>query len=204
MPLDHSKSNAARVRNIKTLTGEIGKSPHVKNRDQAIAIAMDIQRRAKKAAGGVSIPRMIGRMEQQNLAQSGFMHGLTAGRADHVPVSVKANSYVVPADVVSAIGQGNSNAGAHALSSMFKLGPYGSHTPKLAHMKRGRFADGGVAEPTTDIQISDGEFTVPPEAVAELGAGDMKHGHEVLDAFVKHVRQRNIKTLRKLPSPKKS
>lgn len=48
MPLVRSSSDKAREKNVKTLIGEVGKSPHVKSRKQAIAIAYSVQRRGKR------------------------------------------------------------------------------------------------------------------------------------------------------------
>lgn len=53
MPLVHSASSKALKQNMRTLYADIGKSPHVQSRAQAIAIAMETQRRAKRAMGGV-------------------------------------------------------------------------------------------------------------------------------------------------------
>jgi hypothetical protein len=47
MPLKKSGSNAALRSNIKTLTREIGKSPHVQSRNQVITIAEETKRRAE-------------------------------------------------------------------------------------------------------------------------------------------------------------
>jgi hypothetical protein len=52
MPLIKSGSDAARQTNIRTLMGEVGKSPHVQSRQQALAIAYETQRRAGRAEGG--------------------------------------------------------------------------------------------------------------------------------------------------------
>lgn len=52
MPLEHSSSKQALENNMRTLHADIGKSPHVQSRDQAIAIALETQRRAKNKAGG--------------------------------------------------------------------------------------------------------------------------------------------------------
>jgi hypothetical protein len=52
MPLIKSGSDAARQQNIRTLMGEVGKSPHVQSREQALAIAYETQRRAGRAEGG--------------------------------------------------------------------------------------------------------------------------------------------------------
>lgn len=153
--------------------------------NQALAIAYRIQRESK-ASGGKVMPYA---------GKSGFIHGATAGRSDKVPAKVKVKSYIIPADIVSSLGEGNSIAGAQSLNKLFKLGPYGSG-------KQG-FAAGGEA-PDAEIIVSDGEYTVPPEKIEELGGGDIDRGHEVLDAFVKHIRRKTIKTLQKLPGPKNS
>lgn len=46
MPLIHSASKSARQKNIKTLMHEVGESPHVQSRAQAVAIGYSEQRRA--------------------------------------------------------------------------------------------------------------------------------------------------------------
>lgn len=60
MPLIHSKSKAALQQNMRTLHDEIGKSPHVQSRKQAIAIALETQRRAKKKAFGGGLLGRLG------------------------------------------------------------------------------------------------------------------------------------------------
>ncbi len=137
----------------------------------------------------------------------GFINGGTPGRADAVPASVKPRSYVIPADIVSGLGQGNSMAGAHALDRMLKQGPaYGvkmhpaMRTPQpMPKFTRG-FAQGG----DVDISVSHGEYLVRPETVAALGNGDIDFGHKILDALVKNARQDTIARLSNLPPPKGS
>ena len=48
MPLKHSASKKAFKSNVKTLMGEVGKSPHVQSKAQALAIAYSEKKRAKK------------------------------------------------------------------------------------------------------------------------------------------------------------
>lgn len=48
MPLKHSASKKAFQSNVKTLMGDVGKSPHVKSKAQALAIAYSEKRRAGK------------------------------------------------------------------------------------------------------------------------------------------------------------
>lgn len=48
MPLIKSGTKEAREKNIKTLLDEVGKSPHVQSRKQAIAIAYAMYKKRKK------------------------------------------------------------------------------------------------------------------------------------------------------------
>lgn len=63
-------------------------------------------------------------------------------------------------------------------------------------------ADGGATS-GVPIVAAGGEYVIPPEDVVHIGGGDLDHGHKVLDAFVKKMRQKTIKTLQNLPGPKK-
>jgi hypothetical protein len=114
----------------------------------------------------------------------GALKGDTGGREDALEADVPAGSYVVPADVVAALGGGNSMAGLAKLERQFPP----------------RRANGG---PVVPILISDGEYVIPPEAVAALGDGDMDYGHEILDAFVVDTRQDYANHLAQLPDPNK-
>lgn len=122
----------------------------------------------------------------------GALKSHVAGRTDHLPIDVPAESFVIPADVVSGLGEGNSENGHKILDHLFNL-PGGS-APAAIHRK-----DGGAVP----IMAAGGEYVVPPEVIASLGGGDLKRGHKILDQFVKSVRKQTIKTLQKLPSPHK-
>jgi hypothetical protein len=111
-----------------------------------------------------------------------------AGRTDHLPMHVSSGSYVLPADIVSALGEGNTMNGFKIVDDM-----------NAQHHDDGRFANGG----TVPIVAAGGEYVIPPHAVAGFGKGSLDTGHKVLDEFVKHVRAKTIKTLQKLPGPKK-
>jgi len=126
---------------------------------------------------------------------SGPLYGATGGRADKVPATARSGSHVLPADIVSHMGQGNTNAGLKALERMFKTGPYGVGMP------RRRADGGGVGSDEIPVMLSDGEFVVPPEVVAELGAGDVALGHDVIDAWIMDERKRAIDTIAALPPP---
>lgn len=211
MPLNKSGSKKSFSQNV---SAEINAG---KPKRQAVAIAYSIQRR-HKAVGGALAPPFYERAEAKNLEHAGMIHSPVAGRTDRIPMGVKSGAYVIPSDIVSSLGQGNSLAGSNALNRLFKTGPYGagsspiphSAAPKMLPIKQPKmFALGGVPaadDPSTqqpvDIVAAGGEFVVDPQTITSIGGGDLSKGHDILDAFVKHVRGKTIKTLRKLPPPK--
>lgn len=150
---------------------------------------------APKFANGGKVAGTLQRARQQ-LASGGLI-GHTPGRADKLPVKAAEGSYVIPADVVAALGEGNSMAGHKVLFGRFP-GALGKGVKKPA---KPHLATGGRT-PSVDIIVSDGEFIVTPEDVAALGGGDIGYGHDVLDAFVTNTRKQNIQTLSTLPGPK--
>jgi len=200
MPLLKNKSKAAFVHNIKA---ELAAG---KPRDQALAIAYSVQRKSK--ADGGAIPFGV-REGAKQLGKAGLISSPTPGRADSVSGALKAGSYVMPADVVSAMGQGNTMAGARALSGLMSMSPFNANAaraPKgrgMTAKRMKRFADGGATEEEVPVNLSGGEFIFPPEAVAAFGNGDMQHGHEVLDAMVKEIRRKNLAHISQLPPPRK-
>jgi hypothetical protein len=241
MPLDKSGSKASIGNNIRA---ELSAG---KPRRQAIAIALDIARRAKRASGGMlSQADWVQRAEAHSLAKSpvlknlaqantpqplaikgnpinstplgqmmpsskiptaktnfpkptpapklptaigkppkmkngGLLHGVTPGRADKINTSVPNNTFIIPAHVVSALGQGNTLAGAAVLDKMFP-----------AQRK-----NGGKVE----VALSDGEYRVDPQHVLRVGNGDFERGHRILKHFCEHVTHQTIEHLKHLPSP---
>lgn len=137
------------------------------------------------------------------------------GRTDQIPASVPTGSYVLPADVVSGLGEGNTLAGAAVISRMLKTGPWGIDQPNHrggssipappAHggSRRTHYAMGGQTGSTAKIIVAGGEHILHPNDVARIGGGDLTRGHNILDTFVKKVRARTIQKLKKLPGPKK-
>ena len=114
---------------------------------------------------------------------TGPIHSKVSGRTDHLPVHVPSGSYVIPADIVSAMGEGNTSAGFEHIKRMFGGMPYGgkgdtpyaSGGPYGAELAR---ADGGAAErnigaPTACV-LAGGEYVIPPHHV--VAAGDGGHG----------------------------
>jgi hypothetical protein len=117
----------------------------------------------------------------------------------HVP----SGAYVIPADIISAMGEGNTMAGFKVANTIFSPIPNMSGTPGAdAELGLPGKAEGGPVS-AVPIVAAGGEYVIDPKDVARLGNGDMDHGHLILDSFVKKMRHKTVETLRKLPGPKK-
>ena len=177
------------------------------------------------AKGGV-VKRQIGgqvpwfvRAEARNMLHTGPIPSAVAGRTDQHAISVPSGAYVLPADVVSSLGQGNTHAGFSVLGKMFpssvpKMGRAtipAPHPMRLAapRVGMGKLSDVGGARgrnvgAETPILAAGGEFVIHPNDVMARGGGDLKRGHEILDRFVLESRKKHIHTLKGLPGPAKS
>jgi hypothetical protein len=112
---------------------------------QALAIAYDVQRRAKGMASGGKIDTpFYARSGARSLERAGMIHSPVAGRTDKLPIGVTAGSYVMPADAISGIGQGNSMAGANAMNRLLKMGPYGASMPHPSTAGAMKIPTGGM------------------------------------------------------------
>ena len=173
-----------------------------------------------RAMGGPPSNPMASWSEHQE-ARS-LMHGpimsSVPGRTDAHHAAVPSGSYVVPADIVSGRGQGNTAAGMNVLQHMFRMGPYGSAPgtiksgstmPKptgMRPMKMSALASGGgkngthVGKPVP-VNLAGGELVIPPEKLMEVVHPNLKHAHAIMDAWVLKERKKLRKTLAKLPGP---
>jgi len=115
----------------------------------------------------------------------GPIHSDVAGRTDHLPINVPSGAYVIPADIVSALGEGNTMAGFKDLNDMF-----GEQTVQ------------GDEQPV-EVVVAGGEYIISPHSVQDIGGGDMDVGHDELDKFVKMKRAETVKTLKELPGPRR-
>jgi len=226
MPLSRGKSRTVIGRNISEMEAA-GHKP-----SQAIAAALDTARRSgakirKPAQSGRALPLTgppgAGAAEH---VYAGPLHSHVPGRTDKINLNVKPGSYVIPADVVSMIGEGNTLAGSAVLKVMFgQKALTGSVPPpksrpgiverRMEHhamlpgagQVRG-YQEGGEAErdPRTEgaapVVVAGGEHIIGPDEI-KAKFGDLAHGHKSLDEFVGEMRRREIKRLRTAPPPKK-
>jgi len=156
---------------------------------------------------------------------AGPIHSAVAGRTDHLPMHVASGSYVIPADIISAMGEGNTNAGFKQMKRIFAGIPYGGNrgpygqpvgalpygggampygqgaTPYGAQMPHR--AEGGFDKEAVPIVAAGGEYVLAPHQVAWAGGGDVDRGHRVLDEWVLRMRKKTIDTLKHLAPPKK-
>jgi len=169
MPLKSGTSQATISQNIS----EMMHAGH--KQDQAVAAALS-QARRSRAEGG----------EINEKIHVGPIHSNVAGRTDHLPINVPSGAYVIPADIISAMGEGNTMAGFQIANEVF-----GVQEPDASH------------EPV-EIVAAGGEYVIAPENVENrVGGGDIEVGHKNLDDFVKAYRAKTIKTLSALPGPKR-
>lgn len=170
----------------KTISSNISEMIHAGHpREQAIAAALHTARRSAHANGGVPVPGPNDLPATK--PHIGAIVSPVAGRTDHLPMHVESGSYVIPAAEVGALGEGNTLHAFKVLDRMF-----GDVEPP---------AGGNVK--MTPIVAAGGEYVISPRVVIRVGEGDIDKGHAILDSFVKQIRKKTIKTLQKLPGPKR-
>ena len=138
-------------------------------------------------AGAIKVPKAP---KPPKLQTGGPVRGATDGREDKVNTSVSDGSHILAADVVSALGSGNTERGYAVLDKMFK--------PKLETGGRYSLSHGSEK---VKVKLSHGEYSVSPGMVAQVGGGDPERGHRALNAFQMQVRRDNIAKLKSLPGP---
>jgi hypothetical protein len=166
MPLKQGKSQKTISSNI----AEMVRAGHPQK--QAVAAALNQARQSRATGGEVSKIHV------------GPIHSPVAGRTDHLPINVPSGAYVIPADIISAMGEGNTMAGFRIANDVFGMQQVGN-------------------EPPVEIVAAGGEYVISPFNVTRIGGGDIDRGHHSLDAFVTGYRSKTVQTLKKLPGPRK-
>ena len=142
----------------------------------------------------------------------GPIHSAVAGRTDHLNMHVPRGAYVLPADFVSGLGEGNTAAGFKVVKTLFgepdyvEGEPYGVPAARLPYgvnSPPARATGGSVDDDGVPIIAAGGEVVLSPAQVARVGRGNLDDGHKILDHLVKKGRAANIATLSKLPGPKR-
>lgn len=191
MPLSHGHSKKTISHNIK----EMVEAGHPQA--QAIAAAFH-QSRMHHEYGGKSTVDTSSDISR-NKTHTGAIHSAVAGRTDHLNMTVPNESYVIPADIVSGIGEGNTMAGFEILNKIFHL--------DMSPNKKGNKESGedhGEAQPHhVGIVAAGGEYVIPPDQVASIGGGYYKEGHKIIDKTIIRLRRMITHQIRKLPPPKK-
>jgi hypothetical protein len=219
MPLSKGSSK-------KTISHNISEMIHAGHpKDQAVAAALNTARESH--AFGRHVPAFMkkpasakGEMHHAPSPPAkptspkihvGPIHSAVAGRTDHLPVHVPSGAYVIPADIISAMGEGNTMAGFKVARRIFEGMPYGGGKPLYGQTGMpygGNLAHGGTPDSeegdhTVPVVVAGGEYVIHPDDVRRLANGDLDEGHKTLDHFVLKMRGKTVKTLKNLPGPKK-
>jgi hypothetical protein len=221
MPPAQQQQPAAALPQTQPTQAPAQQSPQIPaDPTQLVARGGTVMRRADGGDMGISASQGMPswtRSEASSMdrGSSGFLHGGTAGRTDAVTTQAPGGSYVIPAEVVAGIGEGNSLAGARFIQDAVSTGPWGTPLPRgggggrgLPHPVAppvGRAGGGGLAgEPApVPVKLSDGEFVIHPDQVMRIGDGDLKRGQLVLDHMVEALHSKHIRDLKKYPGPVK-
>lgn len=188
MPLKPGKSQATISKNVSELVHS------GRPQKQAVAIALDTARKAMERGGSSK--------KDHPKVFHGPLKAPIPGRTDRLPIHVYSGSYVLPADIVSGLAEGNTEAGFEIVKRMIE-----DHRSKGGSVgmtnKYGLAGHFHQPQEVVPVIVAGGEYILTPDEVELFGEGDMAAGHKVLDAFVKSQRKKTIQTLRKLPGPAK-
>lgn len=181
MPLLPGKSQKVISKNIS----EMVHSGHPQA--QAVAAALSKSRESRASGGDVNEKIHVGPI-----------HSNVAGRTDHLPINVPSGAYVIPADIISAMGEGNTMAGFQIANRIFGKQKYPQK--KYDDINLGEWDHTGNP---VEIVAAGGEYVISPYNVARIGGGDIDRGHKELDGFVTGYRAKTVQVLKSLPGPKR-
>ena len=122
----------------------------------------------------------IGYAKGGRVSNKTYYDGITKGQDDRVPTTLREGDFVLTADVVSSLGDGNSRAGANILQQMINQVSSTQHPTLVKKINNS-------AAPIKAL-VSDGEFVVPKNVVLAVGQGDLDKGARVFQNLMKKVR----------------
>jgi hypothetical protein len=140
-------------------------------------------------AGGGAVPFGLG--------SATLMSSPVPGRTDALSATPQPGSVVIPADVVSGAGQGNTMAGDQIIRQMLGGGAPLSMSPQMGPQQMPQ--PGG--QPIQPIQAAGGEEIVDPAALMRIGGGDIRRGQQILNDWIMKERQQTIREMQRLPGP---
>ena len=126
---------------------------------------------------------------EANSAQGGRIASYGVGGITNIPKfqaggDMESDAFVVPADVVSALGNGSTDAGIEILNQYLGLAlPIEGEGDGLSDDIP------ATIEGEQPARVADGEVYVPPEVVARLGGGDPERGAAMLYTMMDKVRE---------------
>jgi len=102
---------------------------------------------------------------------------------------MRSNAFVVPADVVSAMGNGSTKAGLAALNQQLRQYAGGGATPIQGPGDGLSDSIPTMIDGKRRARVADGEAYIDPETVARLGGGDVNRGTKKLYRMMDKIRQ---------------
>lgn len=119
--------------------------------------------------------------EKEPIQKNKGIDGEFKGQDDNIYVKVPANSYVVDAQTVSFLGDGNSDAGINELISFCK--------EIIKKMPEAYQKYKKIPKRYINCGLSSKEFTIMPEIVQTIGDGNIKAGHKIIRAGIEEIRK---------------
>lgn len=190
----HGSRKRSHAQIVAIALSNADRHPHADGGSAATRVAARIAHRQAGGVGfsGSDVPYFERQEARDITSPYGLAVGTGGGRSDIRNVAVGGSSYVIPADVVAGLGDGNTLAGAktfdHILASMpwgiqapratgHRGPPPAPHDPALMAGITGdtreppitpTLADGGEAK-EVPIAMAHGEYTLSPEQVLRIG-----------------------------------
>lgn len=123
-----------------------------------------------------------------------LIDGVGGGQDDLMHTDIPETSFIVPADVLSMIGDGSSDAGAESLKSEIDDAMANMDHRHVAHVM-----EESTKNKIVPVALSRGEAPVSPSSVAFLGGGDVGKGTRMLQNLIINIRKHKTGSGTKLP-----